>query len=39
VEALLARLRVLYATVHFVAQWASALGRVGLRPTRTATNA
>jgi hypothetical protein len=39
VEALLARLRVLYATVRFVANSASVLGRVGLRPTRAATNA
>jgi len=39
VEALLARLGVLSATVRFVAQSVSVLGRVGPRPTRTATNA
>jgi hypothetical protein len=39
VEALLTRVRVLYATVRFVANSASVLGRVGLRPTRAATNA
>jgi hypothetical protein len=38
VEALLARLRVLFATVRLVAQSASVLGRVGVRPTRAATN-
>jgi hypothetical protein len=35
----LTRVRVLYATVRFVAHSASLLGRVGLRPTRAATNA
>jgi hypothetical protein len=39
VEALLVRLRLLFAMVRFVAQSASVLGRVGLRPTRAATNA
>jgi hypothetical protein len=39
VEALLARLRVLYATMRFVAHSAAVLGRVGLRPTRATTNA
>ena len=39
VEALAGRLRVLRATVRLVAQSVSVLGRVGLRPTRAATNA
>jgi Lecithin retinol acyltransferase len=39
VDALLARLRVLHATVHFIAQSVPLLGRVGLRPTRAASDA
>jgi hypothetical protein len=39
VEALLTRLRVLYSTVRFIAQSVPVLGRVGLRPTRVATDA
>jgi Lecithin retinol acyltransferase len=39
VEALLARLRVLHATVRFVTQSVLALGRVGLRQRRVATDA
>jgi hypothetical protein len=39
VEALLARLRVLNATVRFVAQRVFVFGRVGLRSTGAATNA
>ena len=39
VEALMARLRVLCATFRFLAQSVSVLGRVGLRPTRVATDA
>ena len=39
VEALLARLRVLQATVRFVAQSVPALGRIGLRQRRVATDA
>jgi hypothetical protein len=39
VDALLARLRVLHATVHFFAQSVSLLGRVGARPTQAATDA
>jgi hypothetical protein len=39
VEALLARLGVLHATVRFVAQSVPPLGRVGLRPTRVAIDA
>lgn len=38
VEALLVRLRVLFATVRFVAQSVSVFGRAGLRPQRTVTN-
>jgi hypothetical protein len=38
VEAMLARLRVLYATVRFVAQSASVFGRFGQRPARAAAN-
>jgi hypothetical protein len=39
VDAVLARLGVLHATVRFVAQSLSLLGRVGVRPTRTVTDA
>lgn len=39
VDALLARLRVLRATVRFVAQSVPSFGRVGVRPTRAATDA
>jgi hypothetical protein len=39
VDALLARLRVLNATLRFVAQSVPLLGRVGARPTRAATDA
>jgi lecithin:retinol acyltransferase len=39
VEALLGRLRVLHATARFVAQSVLALGRVGLRQRRVATDA
>jgi hypothetical protein len=38
VEALLARLGALQVMVRFVAQPVSVLGRVGMRPTRAATN-
>jgi hypothetical protein len=38
VEALLTRLRVVYATVRFVGQSASVLERVGVRPTRAVAN-
>jgi hypothetical protein len=38
VDALLARLRMLHATVRFVAQSFPLFGRVGVRPTRAATD-
>ena len=39
VEAMLGRVRVLYATVRFVAQSVPVFGRGGLRPSRVATDA
>jgi hypothetical protein len=39
VEALLTRLRALHVTIRFITQPVSALGRIGLRPTRAVTNA